>query len=146
MLLQRLLGGHMRQRKALPPRLVGIGGIIVLQSPFDVHWQGVLPLDTVAVIRVHGPQQAAQAIERLRLAHAGQLVGAANQVMRTLQQIMQPVLTGQQWLELHRVIKQDQWLRLGIHNQVYVFNRFYSNIQNTFARFHARWWASNWAL
>ncbi|MBC5763768.1 hypothetical protein H8R02_04855 [Ramlibacter sp. GTP1] len=91
---------------------VGVRGIVVAQGTLDVQRQGVLPLDLVAVVRVHRTQQRAQPGQRPRLGEAAQAMRLALQVMRALQQRPEAVLAGQQWLHLGRVVVEREFLRL----------------------------------
>ena len=95
----------MGQGQALPPGFVGIGGIVIAQRLFNLHRQRVLSLDAIGVIRVHGPQQDTQSIQRAWLVLAGKLVGATDQVMRLFQQTTQPMLARKQWLHLRGIVK-----------------------------------------
>jgi hypothetical protein len=114
-LLQGGFAGHVRQGQALAAGLVGVGGVVVAQGLLDLERQGVLALNAVAVIGIHGPQEPAQPAQGLGLHLARELVSAADQVARLLQQGPELVLPGQQRFHLRGVVIEREFLRLSEH-------------------------------
>ena len=72
------LDGDVRPRFKLQIAFAGVVAVVVVQRPFDIHRVGVVPLDEVGVVAVHGPHQIGQRRQQAggqRAAQAGGFLG-----------------------------------------------------------------------